>query len=150
MRIWREWEGSCEGRYGPPGPYWDGQIFLSPLALPIPERVITVSAFLAVGTRRSTALPRGYFSRILGAMEVHFTPDVQAKLEQMARDTGRRSDELLEDAVVGLFDELAYTREMLDRRYDDLESGRVQPIDGEEAYRRLMEKTEAQRRHRGV
>jgi len=83
-------------------------------------------------------------------MEVHFTPDVQAKLEQMARDTGRRSDELVEDAVIGLFDELAYTREMLVRRYDDLESGRVQPIDGEDAYRRLMEKTEAQRRHRAV
>ena len=83
-------------------------------------------------------------------MEVHFTPDVQAKLEQMARYTGRRSDELVEDAVIGLFDELAYTREMLVRRYDDLESGRVQPIDGEDAYRRLMEKTEAQRRHRAV
>jgi len=83
-------------------------------------------------------------------MEVHFTPDVQAKLEQMARDTGRRSDELVEDAVIGLFDELAHTREMLVRRYDDLESGRVQPIDGEDAYRRLMEKTEAQRRHRAV
>jgi hypothetical protein len=78
-------------------------------------------------------------------MEVHFTPDVQAKLEQMARDCGRRSDELVEDAVIGYFDELAYTWEMLDRRYDDLESGRVKPIDGEEAYRRLMEKTEAQR-----
>jgi len=81
-------------------------------------------------------------------MEVHFTPDVQARLEQMARDTGRPSDELVEDAVIDLFDELAYTREMLDRRYDDLESGRFQPIDSEEAYRRLMEKTEAQRRHR--
>lgn len=81
-------------------------------------------------------------------MEVHLTPDVQAKLEQMARDTGRRSDELLEDAVNGLFDELAFTREMLDRRYDDLDSGRVPPIDGEEAYRRLMERTEAQRRRR--
>jgi predicted transcriptional regulator len=81
-------------------------------------------------------------------MEVHFTPDVQAKLDQMARDTGRPSDELLEDAVAGLFDELAYAREMLDRRYDDLESGRVQPIDGEEAYRRLMEK--AQRRQREI
>jgi len=81
-------------------------------------------------------------------MEVHFTPDVQAKLDQMARDTGRPSDELLEDTVSGLFNELAYTREMLDRRYDDLESGRVQRIDGEEAYRRLMEKTAAQRRRR--
>jgi len=29
---------------------------------------------------------------------------------------------------------------MLDRRYDDLESGRVKPIDGEEAFRQLMEK----------
>ena len=59
------------------------------------------------------------------------------------RDTGRPSDELVEDAVIGYFDELAHTREMLDRRYDDLDSGRVNPIDGEEAYRRLMERTEA-------
>jgi predicted transcriptional regulator len=77
-------------------------------------------------------------------MEVNFKPDVQAKLEQMARESGRPSDELVEDAVIGYFDELARTREMLDRRFDDLESGRVKPIDGEEAYRRLMEKTEAQ------
>ena len=81
-------------------------------------------------------------------MEVHFTPDVQAKLEQMARESGRPSGELVEDAVIGYFDEMAHAREMLDRRYDDLESGRVKQIDGEEAYRRLMEKTEAQRRHR--
>jgi predicted transcriptional regulator len=82
-------------------------------------------------------------------VEVHLKPDVQAKLEQMARESGRPSEELVEDAVAGYFDELAHTREMLDRRFDDLESGRVKPIDGEEAYRRLMEKTEAQRqRHR--
>ena len=82
-------------------------------------------------------------------MEVHLKPDVQAKLEQMARESGRPSEELVEDAVAGYFDELAQTREMLDRRFDDLESGRVKPIDGEEAHRRLMEKTEAQRqRHR--
>ena len=81
-------------------------------------------------------------------MEVHFTPDVEAKLEQMAKESGRPSHELVEDAVLGLFYELAATREMLDRRYDDLQSGRLQAIDGEEAYRRLMEKTEAQRRLR--
>ena len=79
-------------------------------------------------------------------MEVQFTPDVQAKLDQMARDTGR-SDGLVQYAVMGFFDELAFTREMLERRYRDLEAGRVQPIDGEEAYRRLMAKTE-ERRHR--
>ena len=81
-------------------------------------------------------------------MEVHFKPDVQAKLDQMARESGRPSDELVEDAVIGYFDELAHTREMLDQRFDDLESGRVKPIDGEEAYRRLMEKTDAQRQRR--
>jgi predicted transcriptional regulator len=81
-------------------------------------------------------------------MEVHFKPDVQAKLDQMARESGRPSGELVEDAVIGYFDELAHTREMLDRRFDDLESGRVKPIDGEEAYRRLMEKTDARRQRR--
>ena len=81
-------------------------------------------------------------------MEVHLSPDVQAKLEQMARESGRPSGELVEDAVIGYFDELAHMRDMLDRRFDDLQSGRVAPIDGEEAYRRLMEKTEAQRQRR--
>jgi predicted transcriptional regulator len=81
-------------------------------------------------------------------MEIHFSPDVQAKLDQMARDRGRPGDQLVEDALLGYFDELAHAREMLDSRYDDLESGRVEPIDGEEAFRRLMEKTEALRRLR--
>ena len=40
------------------------------------------------------------------------------------------------------------TRELLDRRYDEMESGKVQGIDGEDAYRHLMEKTQAQRQHR--
>jgi predicted transcriptional regulator len=91
-----------------------------------------------------------YFTSLAGypeRMEVRFSPEVQTKLEQMARETGRPSDELVEDAVIGYFDELASSREMLDRRFDDLESGRVNAIDGEEAYRLLMDKTNA-RRHR--
>jgi predicted transcriptional regulator len=83
-------------------------------------------------------------------MEVHFKPDVQAKLEQMARESGRPSDELLEDAVIGYFDELTHAREMIDRRFDELESGRVTPIDGEEAFQRLRENTNVQRRRRLV
>jgi hypothetical protein len=81
-------------------------------------------------------------------MEVHLKPDVQAKLDQLTRETGRPSDDLRADAVIGLFDELAYARETLERRYDDLKTGRVHPIDGEEAYRRLMAKTEELRRKR--
>jgi hypothetical protein len=78
-------------------------------------------------------------------MEVNFKPDVQAKFEKIARESGRLSDELVEDAVTGYIDEVGQTREMLDRRFDDLEAGRVKPIDGEKALRRLLEKTEAQR-----
>ena len=78
-------------------------------------------------------------------MEVQFTQDMQAKLDQMARAVGRRSDELVQDAVAGYFEELAVTREMLERRYRDLESGRVKLIDGEEAYRSLIAKTQERR-----
>ena len=78
-------------------------------------------------------------------MELHVKPDVQAKLEQMARETGRPSDELVEDALIGYFEEVADIQKALDRRFDDLESGRVKLLDGEQAYRLLLEKTEAQR-----
>jgi hypothetical protein len=81
-------------------------------------------------------------------MEVHVKPEVQAKLDQMVRESGRPSDELVEDALVCYFEELAHARKMLDSRYDDLESGKVKLIDGEEAYRRLMEKTEARRQRK--
>jgi predicted transcriptional regulator len=35
-------------------------------------------------------------------MEMQFTPEVQAKLDQMARDAGRQPTEVIEDAVIGL------------------------------------------------
>ncbi len=78
-------------------------------------------------------------------MELHFNPDLQAKLDKLATETGRPTGQLVEDAVLGYFDELAQTRETLNSRYDDLKSGRVLPIDGEEAFARLKAKTEAQR-----
>lgn len=84
-------------------------------------------------------------SRTLKAMEVHFKPDLQAKLDELATETGRPTGELVEDAVAGYFDELARTRDMLNSRYDDLKSGSVKLIDGEEALARLKARTEAQR-----
>jgi len=79
-------------------------------------------------------------------MEVHLNnPDLQAKVDRWVAETGRGPDELVEDAVAGYFEELARTREMLNTRYDDLKSGRVKPIDGDEAFARLKAKTEAQR-----
>lgn len=78
-------------------------------------------------------------------MEVHFTPDVEKKLNDLAAQSGRGTDELLQDALAAYFDELVRTRDLLDGRYDELKSGRVKPIDGEEAFARLKAKTEAQR-----
>jgi predicted transcriptional regulator len=78
-------------------------------------------------------------------MEVHLNPDLQAKLNKLATESGRSTDELVEDAIVAYVDELTQTRDMLDSRYDDLESGRVKPVDGEEAFAHLRAKTDAQR-----
>ena len=65
-------------------------------------------------------------------MEVHFTPDVQAKLEQIARESGRPADKLVQDAVAGFVDELAGTRE--------IKGGRVKPIDGEAFFEALRQR----------
>ena len=78
-------------------------------------------------------------------MEVHFAPDVEKKLNDLAAQSGRRTDELLQDAFVGYFAELVETRDVLDSRYDDLKSGGVKPIDGEEAFSRLKAKAQARR-----
>jgi len=82
-------------------------------------------------------------------MDVHFkNPELQAKVNHWMAETGRSADELVEDAMAGYFEELRQVREMLDSRYDDIKSGRVQPIDGEEAFARLRQKSEARRKSR--
>ena len=80
-------------------------------------------------------------------MDVHLkNPELQAKVNHWVAETGRSADELVEDAMAAYFDELSQVRDMLDSRYDDIKSGRVQPIDGEEAFARLRQKSEARRR----
>ncbi len=78
-------------------------------------------------------------------MELHFTPEWEAKLNEMASTTGRAAGELLQDAMTGYFEELTQLRGMLDSRYDDIKSGNVKPIDGEEAFARLRSKSEVRR-----
>jgi len=82
------------------------------------------------------------------AMEVHFPPDLQAKIDELVIETGRAPDKLLEDAMAGYVAELVQTREMLNSRYDDLKSGRVKPIPGDEVIARLREKSAARRQPR--
>ncbi len=71
-------------------------------------------------------------------MEVHFTPETEQKLKDVAALSGHETvDELVQDVVEGYIDELSQTREMLNSRYDDLTSGRVKPIEGEEFFEGL-------------
>lgn len=43
----------------------------------------------------------------------------------------------MQDVVAGYVDELAGVREILDSRYDDVKSGRVKLIDGEDFFEQL-------------
>jgi Ribbon-helix-helix protein, copG family len=79
-------------------------------------------------------------------MEVHFAPELQAKLDRLVIETGRPVEELIEDALAGYLPELTQTREMLDSRYDDLKSGKVKPIPGDEVEAYFREKSAAARR----
>jgi hypothetical protein len=78
-------------------------------------------------------------------MVVHFTPDLQAKLDKLVTETGRSADEFVQDAMAGYVDELADVRSTLDTRFDDLKSGRVKPISGDEVIARLRAKSTARR-----
>ncbi|MGA2145109.1 MAG: hypothetical protein ABSH49_09115 [Bryobacteraceae bacterium] len=45
-------------------------------------------------------MPQSRFSRILGAMEVHFTPEQEAQLAQIATNAGTDAERLAKDAVL--------------------------------------------------
>src|ERR1700674_5419627 len=81
----------------------------------------------------------------LTIMELHLKPETEACLQELAATTGRAPDELVEDAMTGYLAELTQVRNMLDGRYDDIKSGRVKPIDGEEAFARLRQKSQDRR-----
>jgi len=78
-------------------------------------------------------------------MEVHFTPELQAKIDQLVIETGRAPDKLVEDAMAAYVAELEETREMLNGRYDDLNGGRVKPIFCDEVIAHFREKSAAAR-----
>ncbi len=79
-------------------------------------------------------------------MVVRLKPETESRLQELAAKTGRQPAELVEDAMAGYLAELAQVRDTLDRRYDEIKSGRVRPIDGEEAFSRLRNKSKERRR----
>ena len=75
-------------------------------------------------------------------MEVHVTLETAKKLNALTTNSGRVPEDIVEDAFAGYLEEVAVVRRTLDSRYDDLNSARVTSIDGEDASRRLREKSE--------
>ncbi len=78
-------------------------------------------------------------------MEVQLTPDVQAQLDQLSGETGRTREEFVRDALIGYFDELIQLRSLLDRRYDDIKSGRAALLPAEQITEHFRKKSIARR-----
>lgn len=78
-------------------------------------------------------------------MEVHLRPETETRLQELAAKTGRAPADLVEDAMAAYLQELAQVRDMLDARYDDVKSGRVKTIDGEQSFASLRRKSQERR-----
>jgi predicted transcriptional regulator len=83
-------------------------------------------------------------------MEVHLRPETESRLQELATKSGRAPNDLIEDAMSAYLQELSQVRDMLDSRYDDLKSGRVKPVDGEEAFAELRRKANNSGHQRAV
>jgi predicted transcriptional regulator len=81
-------------------------------------------------------------------MEVHLRPETESRIQELAAKTGRAADDLVEDAMAAYLTELTHTREMLDSRFDDLKTGRIKPVNGEEAFATLRQKSKDRRSDR--
>ncbi len=79
-------------------------------------------------------------------MEVHFAPDLEQKLKEIAARAGQDADALVQDVVAGYVDEVAAVRRTLDGRYDDIKTGRTQLIDGDDALNRVRQRIDSHRR----
>ena len=63
------------------------------------------------------------FSRTLGHMEVHFTPEQEAKLAESAAQQGRNPDELVQQVLARYFDEESRFIDAVRRGEDALDRG---------------------------
>jgi predicted DNA-binding protein len=79
-------------------------------------------------------------------MELHLEPELAAKVERWSAETGRPPGDLVEDVIAGYFREIEDLQTLLDSRYDEIASGKVQLVDGAEAYRLLKERAAARRK----
>ncbi len=76
----------------------------------------------------------------LATMEVRLKPETESRLNQLASQSGRPTDELVEDAMAAYLAEVAEVRHTLDGRYDEVKSGKVKPVDGEAFFEGLRQR----------
>jgi len=55
----------------------------------------------------SELLPLSRFSRTLKGMEVHFSPDVETQLQQVASANGKNAEQLVKDTVARMLENQA-------------------------------------------
>lgn len=79
-------------------------------------------------------------------MVVRLKPETESRIKELATTTGRPPEDLVEDAMAGYLHELSELNKELDRRYDEIKSGRIKPLDGEDAFGRLRGKSQNRRR----
>jgi hypothetical protein len=70
-------------------------------------------------------------------MEVRFKRETEIRLQELAAQSGRPMDDLVEAAMAAYLAEVAELRDTLDTRYDDFKGGRVKPVDGEKFFESL-------------
>ena len=82
-------------------------------------------------------------------MEINLSPETEKRLHALAAQSGGATvDELVQEVIEEYFGDLAQARQTLDSRYDDLESGRVKPVPGDEVIARLRAKSASYRANR--
>ncbi len=78
-------------------------------------------------------------------MELTLDPHIQAQLDRLSLRTGRPGPSLVEDAVVGYLLEVEQTSEMIDRRLDELQTGKVTLVSPETVAARFAARSQARR-----
>ena len=78
-------------------------------------------------------------------MSIQLTPEHEARIKELARQTGRDNTEVLGEVIDSYFEELGRINATLDRRCDEIKSGQVEPINGDEVFERLRRKSEERR-----
>ena len=67
-------------------------------------------------------------------------PDLNQKLRSLAAETGTSPESLAEETLTRYFAAAADLGAVLEQRLREVEQGKVEPVDGEEAFARLRER----------